>query len=539
MKNILIVDDEKSIRLSIQALLTAADYTVAVAADSREALQLLDDLSVDVVVSDIVLPEVGGIELLKAIRKAAPFAQVIMMTGEPTVDTAADALRFGAFDYLTKPVNKNAMLRSVGNAAQLKEIQDDRRRLEKENTIYQEELESLVEARTAELVETLEDLRTAQDQSVKQERLNAISQMAGGISHDFNNVLMPILGMSDLLVSCPETLDDRKDALEILQVINSAAKDAREIVKRLRLIYKPSEAKYDTFKLNDLVQSAIALTTAKWKQEAHAEGREIEIVNDCKRSQVIEGNESDVREVLTNLIFNAVDAMPDGGTITMCARADGEDFVVLDVSDTGVGMDAARLQRCTEPYFTTKGEAGTGLGLLMVRSIMEHHGGRLEVESTLGIGTTIHLWFPRSAKDSEKKEGKESGPTPLPPMRILFIDDEVGSRALVTQFLKADGHTTVSAESVEEGLEAFAKDTFDLVITDRAMPNGGGDRVAKTISASHPAMPIIMLTGFGDIMKAKGEIPEGVSRVMSKPMTSRELRHVMHKVMGRARAKRV
>jgi DNA-binding response OmpR family regulator len=530
-QRVLVVDDEKSIRVCLQAFLVAEGYAVEVAADANEGLHLLENHDFDVIVSDIIMPQMSGIELLKAIHKAAPFSQVIMMTGEPTISTAAEALRCGAFDYLTKPVNKTAILRTVGNAATVKGLNDERRRLEQENKRYQEELEDLVDARTAELRKALEDLQDAQDQALKTERLSTISQMAGGISHDFNNVLMPILGMSDLLISTPDIMDDRVDALEMLAVIRSAAGDAREIVQRLRLIYKPFDTKYYALDLAALVKGAVALTSPKWKQEALSEGKTINVVTECADAQPVMGSESEIREILTNLIFNAVDAMPNGGTITIRSRCEVDDFLVLNVTDTGDGMDAMARQRCMEPYFTTKGEKGTGLGLPMVNSIMERQGGRMEVKSTLGVGTTIQLWFPTATKTSGKNGYVETIPEPLHHMRILVIDDEANSRRLVAQLLNADHHETVCAEGVEDGLQAFAKKDFDLVIVDRAMPNGGGDKVAKTIRKSHPTMPVIMLTGFGDMMKATGELPKGVTRVMAKPVTSMDLRHVMHAVM--------
>ncbi len=536
---VLVVDDERCIRVSLRAFLVATDYAVEVAPDAEHALHLLKDHEFDVIVSDIAMPRISGIELLKSIREASPFSQVIIMTGEPTVDTAAEALRSGALDYLTKPVNRSAILRAVGNAVNVKALNDERRRLEQENRRYREKLEDLVEARTAELREALEDLKEAQDLALKQERLNAISQMAGGISHDFNNVLMPILGMSDLLFSNPEIMDDREDTLEMLGVIRSAATDAREIVQRLRLIYKPTTPEHYPLDLTALVEGAVALTAPKWVQEARSEGRTIDVVTECGNTQSIVGSESEIREVLTNLIFNAVDAMPNGGTVTIRARHEQDAFVVLDIADTGVGMDAEELERCMEPYFTTKGEQGTGLGLPMVNSIMERHGGRMTIESTPGVGTTIHLSFPYATSTSADNADEKTVPAPLPPMRILIIDDEASSLRLVSQMLKADSHEAVCARGVEEGLRAFAKQDFDLVITDRAMPNGGGDKVAKKIGEFRPDIPVIMLTGFGDLMQATGkQMPDGVTRVITKPITSPELRDVMHEVMERVNERR-
>ena len=245
MYRVLIVDDEKSIRVSLKEFLLAAGYKVDVAADAPAALRLLSDCPFDIVVSDIVLPGINGIELLQAIRGATPFAQVVMITGEPTVDTAAAALRSGAFDYLTKPVGKNAILRVVGNAAKVKALDDERRRLEAENLRYQAGLERLVNRRTAELSATnaqlkkaMGDLTQAQSEIIRNERLNALAQLAAGICHDFNNVLMPIRGLADHLVTHPDVLDDKAATMRMLQTIidekkPSAVFDAAKVFYRL------------------------------------------------------------------------------------------------------------------------------------------------------------------------------------------------------------------------------------------------------------------------------------------------------------------
>jgi len=525
MRKILIVDDEASIRITLAAFLRDDGYEADVAEDVPHAQKHLSRTDYDVVVSDIVLPRVSGVSLMQQLQETAPDIPVILMTGEPTVETAVEAVRAGACDYLTKPVNKLSILRAVANAIRIRDLEDDKHRLEIENQRYQANLEELVNQRTQEL-------ENAHKKLVRQERLNALAQMASGIAHDFNNVLMPITGWSEMLLADLDILDDREDARGILEAIRTAGNDARHIVRRLRQVYKEEEIDYELLQLVTVVETAISLTTPKWKEEMNAKGRSIEMEMDCGQAPDIKGNATELREALTNLIFNAVDAMPEGGVITFRARCEDATTVVLEVADTGLGMDEKGRQRCMEPFFTTKGTEGTGLGLSMVHGIMQRHGGELEIESQSGVGTIIRMRFPVPSGNDFKIDKPEKELKQLPAMRVLVIDDEARARNLIAKFLKTDGHSVELAGGGQEGLDVFHHDEFDLVITDRAMPAMSGDEVAKEISRAKPGTPIIMLTGFGDIMKDHGKLPTGVNRVMTKPVTLTELRHFMALVIS-------
>jgi signal transduction histidine kinase len=528
---VLVVDDEKSIRLTLRAFLQADGYDVEIAEDVPQALGLLARNPFDVVVSDIVLPKVSGVALLKQLRASASDIQVIMMTGEPGLETAVEAVRAGARDYLTKPVSKHAILQAVASATTIKALEDDKRRLEAEKRKHQNNLENLVEQRTHDLTHALTKLQKAQEQLIQQERMNALGQMASGIAHDFNNVLMPIIGFSEMLLTDPAALDDREETIHMIEMIQSAGNDARHIVSRLRQIYKEEEPDFVPVDLAKVIESVISITMPKWKEEMNAKGAPIEMAVDIADMPLIQGDISELREIFTNLIFNAVDAMPNGGTITFRVKGPTEHGVVLEVTDTGTGMDEQALHRCTEPFFTTKGMQGTGLGLSMTHGIIERHGGTMNIASEPGIGTTIQLRFPVNLDAEAVANLQKVTPDPVPPLRVLVVDDEARSRELVAKLLTTDGHGVEMASGGKEGLEMFHKGEFDLVITDRAMPSMGGDEVARSIRKAAPTMPIIMLTGFGDIMKDKGECPFGVSRVMTKPISQNDLRHVMSEVM--------
>lgn len=539
MSRVLIVDDEKSIRTTLSEFLSADGHETVSVGDADEALSLMQRAEFDVVISDIIMPKLSGVELLARIRETNPYVQFLLMTGEPTVETASEALRTGASDYLMKPVSKAAVLRSVANAGRVKAIEDDRRRLAKTNLQYQHNLEVLVDERTRELQTSntrlqsaMHELKDTQQKVIRQERLNALGQMASGIAHDFNNVLMPILGLSSFMVSHPETLDKKQDALASITNIRDAATDAREIVRRLREFYKPGEEpELVPHDLSELVHQTVHLTEPAWKVQTEAEGRHVQveaIVDDPPVAEV-RVDESQIRETLTNLILNAVDAMPNGGTITVSLRTEGE-MVLLSVSDTGEGMSETILKRCREPFFTTKGEHGTGLGLAMCHGIVKRHRGILSIESEPGSGTAVTISLPKykhATVPAARNNASQRSQKNIEPQHILVIDDEAASCSLLSKYLTSLGHTVDCATSGAEGIEKLGEAKFDIVLTDRAMPAMGGDQVAKAVKRISPNTPVVLLTGFGDLMNYENERPEGVSVVASKPITCEELQDIV------------
>ena len=380
-----------------------------------------------------------------------------------------------------------------------------------------------------ELQQALEDLRSKEQQLVDQERQRALTMMASGIAHDFNNALSPIQGFSTMLLEYPDTLADRDTALHYLGHIQKAASNAEETIRRMRKFYRPrEEAMFTALDLNDVVTDAVSLTKPRWKEEAAAAGKNIDIHADLGTIPFVSGNEGELNEMVTNLIFNAVDAMPNGGLIRITTTyVDGS--VVLEFSDNGMGMPKETKHKCIDPFYTTKGTEGTGLGLAITNGIIQRHGGEMTVETSEGEGTTFRITLPLAQRNIEIETQAES--RKVRPLKILVAEDEESQRKLLFDMLSGEEHCVDVMTDGVNALEKFNAGWYDLVITDRAMPELGGDELAKRVKEIVPQKPVIMLTGFGDMMDAAGETPGHVDLVVSKPISKEKMQRAIAKVV--------
>jgi signal transduction histidine kinase/CheY-like chemotaxis protein len=376
------------------------------------------------------------------------------------------------------------------------------------------------------LEQALADVQHIQEVMIRQERLKALGQLASGIAHDFNNALSMIIGFTELLLSDVDAIDNPDKRRAHLHLIHSAAQDAAGVVGRLRELSRPRvpSAALPPVQINDLVAQAISLSQPRWRDQAQASGQTIRVSAELGQVPKIGGRAAELREALANLIINAVDAMPEGGTLTLRTRLD-EAMVVVEVSDTGTGMPREVRDRIFDPFYTTKGDRGTGLGLAMVQGIVEQHHGEINVASTVGIGTTFMMRF-AALPDKADAEPAPARPAPRRArgLRVLLTEDEPSLRQILSSYLKVDGHAIEAAGNGQEALAKFEPGAFDLVITDRAMPEMGGDALAAELQRRGSTTPVIMLTGLGDLMNEVGERPDGVDLVVAKPVTLAELR---------------
>jgi CheY-like chemotaxis protein len=281
------------------------------------------------------------------------------------------------------------------------------------------------------------------------------------------------------------------------------------------------------------VERVVSLTSPKWKGKSRADGVQIEIVSNLAKVPPVAGNAAELREVLTNLVFNAVDAMPNGGTITLTTEHD-IDSATIKIRDTGTGMTPEERERCLEPFFTTKGEHGTGLGLAVVYGIVQRHKGTIEITSEKNVGTTFAIRFPTTVEvEAAAKPQIERLDRTL---RVLVVDDQEVICELIAEYLHGDGHTTVCAYRGDEALDIFRSGAFDLVVTDQAMPAMNGSQLAEAIKKQSPETPIILLTGFGEEILAVGGQPLAVDIVLGKPISHADLRQAVFRAFTAGKA---
>jgi PAS domain S-box-containing protein len=398
----------------------------------------------------------------------------------------------------------------------------------------------------ASLQRAYDDLRQTQEAAMQQERLRALGQMASGIAHDINNALSPVPLYTQSLLSHEPDLSER--AREYLTTIGHSIDDVTATLARMKEFYRQREPKLalTTVDLNHLVKQVSELTRARWSDMPQQQGYVIdmstELASDLPR---IMGIENEIRDAITNLIFNAVDAMPEGGTLTIRSKfaggaaplQDGSERlqVQLEVTDTGLGMDEKTQRRCLEPFFTTKGERGTGLGLAMVYGMVKRHGGDVQIDSAVGKGTTVRLCFrkPETITAQPPETGLPQGIASC--LRILVIDDDPVLLRALRNTLEDEGHIVAAANGGQAGIDLFDasltnNEPFAVVVTDLGMPHVDGRKVAAAVKAASPATPVVLLTGWGQRLVAEGETPQHVDCLLNKPLQLAELRKALVRV---------
>jgi signal transduction histidine kinase/ActR/RegA family two-component response regulator len=369
----------------------------------------------------------------------------------------------------------------------------------------------------SDLKRTLEELKQAQDQIVQAEKLRAMGEMASGVAHDFNNVLAVILGNIQLLFHQLDHLPP-EEIRERVKAIEQASKDGAETVRRIQEFTGVKRDKeFTLLSINEIIAEVVSITQPRWKDQAQKRGIQIELTKKLEDIPSVLGNPSELREVLTNVFFNAVDAMPEGGQLTISTQPQTDRWVEVRISDTGIGMAEEVKKRVFDPFFTTKGVTSSGLGMSVSYGIIKRHGGEILIESEPGKGTTFIIHLPVGYGEKELEEKVLKSVKEVQPARILVIDDEESVRDILSRMLKVKGHRVVVASDGEEGIERFKNETFDLVFTDLGMPKISGWEVGKTIKEMNPRVPIVMITGWGMELNREKISESGIDLVVSKP----------------------
>jgi signal transduction histidine kinase/ActR/RegA family two-component response regulator len=383
----------------------------------------------------------------------------------------------------------------------------------------------------SDLRQTLQELKQAQDQIVQAEKLRAMGEMASGVAHDFNNVLAVVLGNIQLLLYQMDRLSP-EEIREGLKVIERSSKDGAETVRRIQEFTGVRRDKeFISLSLNEIIAEVVNITQPRWKGQTQQKGIQIELGTQLGDIPLIIGSPSELREVLTNIIFNAVDAMPKGGKLTIATQPQTEDWVEVRMTDTGIGMTEEVKKRIFDPFFTTKGVKNSGLGMSVSYGIIKRHGGEILIESEPGRGTTFIIHLPTGYGEVESVAREVAPIKESRQARILVIDDEDSVRDILSRMLKTKGHQVAVASNGEEGIERFKSEPFDIVFTDLGMPRLSGWEVGKAIKEINPKVPIAMITGWGVELDREKMSESGIDLIVSKPFNFDQVIHLVSEAM--------
>ena len=372
--------------------------------------------------------------------------------------------------------------------------------------------------------------RELEAQMHQSEKLTALGQMAGGIAHDFNNLLQAILGYAQLMGKNPTNVDVVRRGLDVIEkAATGGAETVRRIQKFARL--RPEEP-FVGLDLDQVIRDALAITRPRWEEKKLKAGVPLMLELDLGSVPVVMGRPAELNEVVTNLILNAIDAMPRGGTLDIRTRRQGDRHVVFTVTDTGIGMTEEIRKRIFDPFFTTKGDEGTGLGLPVSYSIVQRHGGDMRVESRPGGGTSFTVVLPvGTPSDAEPLASAESGETRKG--RILLVDNDPQVMTILGEMLREAGHHVVPVGGGLEALRVFVPGGFDLVMTNVGMVGMNGWELAERLRARDPSVSLVFITGWGlqeqDQARCRGL---GVSSLLFKPVRPAELRTAVQNVLA-------
>ncbi|MGI9554202.1 MAG: response regulator [Thermodesulfobacteriota bacterium] len=633
-KRILIVDDELLILRIISDILSKEGYEVKTAINFHNASQLLEEEKFDVVITDIRMPEKSGIDLLEHVRKINSDIPVILMTGFASLETAVDAVKQGAHDYLTKPLDFNKLKRIVSQSIERHELLSSNKKLVKELQEINSNLEIKVSERTRELLNILNsanesivttdldlivktsnpmtveiygrdcvgqkldeliggvnfhtiipkilkdpnyitkhevkfgdkhlemslsqlvdfdtkeafgvivitdditDKKKLEVQLLQSAKMSAVGQLAAGVAHEFNNVLSGIVGYTSLAMSRNDVDKIRED----LTVVDKASNRAIEVVRKLLAFSRQKDEKYSLTNLDDVVDDSVSLVSNTLEKEG------VKVLKHFGKTPPVKVNQGEIQQVILNLVINAKHAIDENTEISSEEKVIGitteavDNFVKLDISDTGVGIPKENIPKIFEPFFTTKDrnskEPGTGLGLPITYAIIERHGGSIDVDSELGKGTTFTIWIPFDQPftngnvpqviDINQNEQIESSRK----ANILVVDDDLYIGDLIKDSLKDQGHNVIVVDNGEEAINLFKENHFDIAFIDYMLPGVTGLEVIRKARSDNPQTALILITGSVTSYIAEEAVAEGATSFLQKPFTFEQIRNVVATAIG-------
>jgi signal transduction histidine kinase/ActR/RegA family two-component response regulator len=386
------------------------------------------------------------------------------------------------------------------------------------------------ERHVEELSHYIAEQERIREQFSQMEKLSALGELASGVAHDFNNTLAGILGRAQLILRT----EDPEKIKRGLNIIIKTAEDGANTVKRIQdFARQRRDHDFEPVAIDQILVDVSEVTRPRWKDRAEASNIQISLDLQVQSQAKVMGDESELREVLVNMVLNAVDAMPRGGQLTLMAEeADGS--VVISIADTGTGMAPEVKSRIFDPFFTTKGKAGMGLGLAVSFGIIRRHEGAVEVESQLGIGTRFRIILPKAPAAASPEPATEepaietldrgvrrsfAGRQP----KILVVDDEESVRELLRDLLESEGCRVCVAPDAREALNLFAAQQFDGIFTDVGMPGMSGWELAHAIRQNNETVPIAVITGWGQAVGSDEQREARVDWVVTKPFRAERI----------------
>lgn len=373
-------------------------------------------------------------------------------------------------------------------------------------------------------IRNISDIRAAEDQSALSRRLASIGKLTAGAAHDFNNVMAELMGQIRLI---KKSVTDTA-LLKQLDILEGSTRTGSDTIRRMLDFASGGRAtEKEAIETASLMQNVVYMAQARWMEVQQKEGVVISPVTEFEPDLYISGSKSEIINAITNLIFNGVDAMPDGGLLTLSSGT-RNGHAVISVQDTGTGMTEDVQDRIFDPFFSTKGSSGTGLGLSEVYGTMKRHNGEIVVESNVGVGTTISLIFDKvdPTKTEEILETIE-----VPPIKILAVDDNEFITETLEEMLTEEGHYVSVHTSTKKAYRDFLSTNYDLVITDMEMPEMGGREFAALIKSENRDTPILLLSGWPIFLDEEPDLREFIDFALAKPFTVEDIQSVIYKAI--------
>lgn len=519
-ERILVVDDSKVQLFAMCKMLEKEGYAVFSASEPLNAKRMLENSEFDLLLCDLIMPDMDGIAMLKFSKSHHPTMPVIIMTAFGDRESAIEALKDGAEDYIFKASGERERDEFFIRIRRTLE----KSKLQKKILAYQNSLEHMVDERTKELKET-------QDKLIQSERLRSLGVITTGVAHDFNNILGVILGRTQLLIRKLKN----SEIVEDLHIIEKSALKGSSTIKRMQDYTRIRKDEiFVPVQMNEIIDEVIEITKTRWKDEADNKGILIEIEKECEDIPYVTGNASELKDVLINVLFNAFDSMLSGGKVmikTYLEQIHEEQWVTTEVRDTGCGIAKDIQSKIFDPFFTTKSEHGTGLGMSTAYGIIQRHKGEITFESKENDGTVFYIRL-MAALFVHQVPPEHPVISALPDAHrkfsILVVDDDEAVRSTLAEMLEIQEHEVSMASSGQEAVKMVMQRHYDIMFTDLGMPGMSGWELSQEIRQRSPQTHVIMITGWGTQLDQQKAAESNVKKILPKPVSYDEIMHVVN-----------